>query len=648
MKYLTQKSHTIKRLAKTFLYKYTASFFFIISYFLYYLSLEKCFDGEELCGNNMKWIYTKVFELILSCELISFLIATIIFNFVSKFHLIHLFSTFALFYHYSHNFYFYDHGMYNFGFFLILIFLNLIVILFIKFIIWIFKIKNKLIISKIILSIFLFLIYNFNIPNFNCDDWEKGLNNTSIDNNDKKYGCKIKYPTYCQYKALSKYQDITKILGIDCSLKNSNSRKKFLKFSNSPYITRRTKRFGFPFTNKEFFGYDDELDYKVLKQYVVDNVFDIDNNFNNFSAPEIIVDFSKDSTGEMIIDLKYNDSLSQERKKLENINNPYSNNILLLFFDSVSRVASLTQLNKTLKFVENFMSYEGGYNNKYPDEKFHSFQFFKYHSFEGRTAGNYPRLYYGNRREANNILRLTKYFKENGYITNYCSHLCQKDNSKTLHNATSLELYDHQMLLCDPNAPRYSKAIRKCLYGKDDVGFLFDYSDQFWRKYKNNRKFSTLIIDSAHEETGEVLKYLDDLVFNYLNSLYNDNLFKDSSIFLLSDHGLGIQSLFYIFEFYKIENELPMLYVIINDRKNISYHEQYSYLQENQQIFITAYDIFNTINHLLYGDKYKYIANLTDEIPTPKSSLGISLFERIDGKSRKSKNYEFMNHKICI
>ena len=74
--------------------------------------------------------------------------------------------------------------------------------------------------------------------------------------------------------------------------------------------------------------------------------------------------------------------------------------------------------------------------------------------------------------EDNNILRLTKYFKENGYITNYCSHLRQKDNSRKLHNATSLELYDHQMLLCDPNAPRYSKAIRKCLYGKGDVGFL--------------------------------------------------------------------------------------------------------------------------------------------------------------------------------
>ena len=70
-----------------------------------------------------------------------------------------------------------------------------------------------------------------------------------------------------------------------------------------------------------------------------------------------------------------------------------------------------------------------------------------------------------------------------------------------------------------------------------------------------------------------------------------------------------------------------MLYIIINDRKNISYYEQYFHIQNNQQTFITAYDIYNTINHLLYGDNYKYIANLTDEIPTPKSSLGKSLLE---------------------
>ena len=435
------------------------------------MSLEKCLDGEEICGNNMRWIYKKLVELIVSCELLSFLFATIVFNYSSKLHLIHLIVIFSL--------------------------------------------------------------------------------------------------------------------------------------------SKETKRFGFPLTNKGLIGCVDDLDDKFLKKYVLDNLFDIDNNFNNFSEPEIIVDFSNDSFGELFIDLKYNNSLSKERKKLESRNNPYSDNIMIIFLDSVSRVTSLKKLNKTLTFFEQFISYKGGFNEKYPEEKFHSFQFFK-------------------------------------YITNYCSHLCQKDNSRTLHNATLSELYDHQMLICDPNAPRYHRPIRKCLYGKDDVGFLFDYSEQFWRKYKDNRKLSLLVIDSAHEETNEVIKYLDNVIFNYLYSLYNDNLFKDSSIFLLSDHGLGIQSIYFIFEFYKLEAELPMLYIIINDRKNIGYKEQYGYIQENQQAFITAYDIYNTINHLLYGDQYKYIINLTDEVPTPKTHLGNSLLEKIDTKSRKSKNYEFMNHNICI
>jgi hypothetical protein len=49
-----------------------------------------------------------------------------------------------------------------------------------------------------------------------------------------------------------------------------------------------------------------------------------------FGEPEIIVDFSKDPLGELILDVKYNDTLSKERKKLENKNIPYSNNIIMI------------------------------------------------------------------------------------------------------------------------------------------------------------------------------------------------------------------------------------------------------------------------------------------------------------------------------
>ena len=632
---------------KVFIYKYSIYILYIVAYLLYYLSLESCLDGEELCGNNMKWIYKKVIQLVISCELISFLVAIIIFNYSSKIHLIHIISVFSLFVNYRHDFNFFNHGMYNIIVFLLLFFLNLIVIIFFKLLIYFIKLKKKLTFIRCFLIAILFIIYKCQIPDIVCDDWEKGLNNTSIDDNKEIFGCKIERPKYCEYKFFSPYQDFTKMLGINCSFKQSNYRKIILEKSRSPYISKNTKKFGFPSTNEGLVATIDGLDNKILKEYISDNLFDIDNNWKNFSDPEIIVDFSKDSLGELIIDLKYNKTLSIERKKLENMNKPYSDNILILFLDSVSRASSLRQLNKTLKFFEKFISYEGGFNENYPKEKFHSFQFFKYQSFEGRTAGNFPRLYYGNKREAKNITRINKYFKENGYITNYCGHLCQKDNARTLHNTTTLELYDHQMLLCDPNSPRYSKIIRKCFYGKDDVGFLLDYSEQFWRKYKNNRKFSTVIINSAHEGTMEVLKYLDDIIYNYLNSLFKDNMFQNSSIFLLSDHGVGLQSFYYAFKFFALEAELPMLYIIINDRNNISYQEQYFYLHENQQAFITAYDIYNTINHLLYGDKYTYIANLTDENPTPKSPLGISLFDKINHKSRKSKNYQFMNQKIC-
>lgn len=649
MKAMKTKENIIRitiKIKKLF-YKCSTLILFIISYYIYHLSLEPCFEGEEICGNNMKWIYKKVFQIILASELISFLFIKILLKRISNFHFIHIVIIISLFYYQSHDYFFANHGMYNLIVFAIILIINILIIIAFKTIIFVYKLKNK-INYKFFIITFLSLVYHFKLPNVDCSGWDRGLNNTYIENDVERYGCSIKIPKYCQYKVLSQFLDFTKIFHLNCSLNKVNSRKNIFKYSHSPYITKQTKKFGFPLTNKGLIGSSDGLDESLLKEYVLNNLFDLENNYNNFSEPEIMVDFSKNGLGELNINLHYNDSLSKERKKLESKNNPYSNNIMIIYIDSVSRACSMRQLNKTLSFYEKFISYEGGFNEKYPDEKFHSFQYFKYHSFEGRTAGNYPPLYYGNKREAQNITRINKYFKENGYITNYCCDLCKKDNSRTLHNLTQLELYDHQMLLCDPNVIRYHKPIQKCLYGQVDVGYLFNYSEQFWRKYKDNRKLSNIIINVGHEGTMEALKHYDDVIFNYLESLYNDNLFKDTSIILLSDHGVGIQSVYYVSEFFQLEKVLPMLYLIINDRKNISYEEQYFYLHQNQQTFITAYDIYNTLNHLLYGDNYKYISNLTDENPTPKSSLGNSLFERIDQKSRKPKNYEPMYQKVCI
>ena len=364
--------------------------------------------------------------------------------------------------------------------------------------------------------------------------------------------------------------------------------------------------------------------------------------------PEIIVDFFKNPYGEMIINLNYNNTLSEERKKKEIFSNPYSKNIMILYIDSVSRANSLRNLKNTLNFFEKFISFKGGFHHLFPSETFHSFQFFKYHSFLLHTRANFPRLFYGNQREAKSFVLITKYFKENGYVTSYSGDICQRDNTRTLHNLTLEESYDHQMLLCDPNKPHFNLNIIKCLYGKTNSEFLYEYSNQFWHKYKNNRKFLVIVTNDGHEGSLESLKYVDDVIFNFLNNLFNENLLKDSSIFLLSDHGVGMPSFYYFFNFYKFEEHLPMLYLIINDRKNFSYSQQYKNLYENQQSFITAFDIYNTLGHLLFGDDYIFIKNKTEYHDTPKSEKGQSLFNKIEQKFRNPLMFDNMTNLICI
>ena len=172
---------------------------------------------------------------------------------------------------------------------------------------------------------------------------------------------------------------------------------------------------------------------------------------------------------------------------------------------------------------------------------------------------------------------------------------------------------------------------------------MFEYVEQFWRKYKNNRKFSLFVTNFAHEGSLEILKYMDNSMYRYLNNLFKDNLLKDTSIFLVSDHGAGVPSMYYLMDFYQYERSLPMFFLIVNDKKNQNYESQYKYLNKNQQTFITGFDIYNTIVHLIYGDKFGTI--ITNGI---KSKKGESLFNKINSKNRSPKNYDLMNKKICI
>ena len=225
--------------------------------------------------------------------------------------------------------------------------------------------------------------------------------------------------------------------------------------------------------------------------------------------------------------------------------------------------------------------------------------------------------------------------------------MCLKEPSNLEINLTDYDIADHEYLMCDPNADSIFLTSKRCLYGKITSHHAFEYGIQFWKKYKENRKYLNINIEDGHEGTLEVLKYTDKIIYHFLKKLYDENLMMKTSIFLLSDHGTQCPSVYHLTRFFRIERFLPMFYLICNDRKNISYNEQYFNLYNNQQILITGYDIYNTISNLIFGDKYDSIENKTEEKETPKSGLGISLFKKIDSKMRKPKDYKNMTTKIC-
>ena len=80
---------------------------------------------------------------------------------------------------------------------------------------------------------------------------------------------------------------------------------------------------------------------KKISTILSENLLDMENKeilkeIKKENLPEIIVDFSDYQKEKMIINLRYNKSLSLERKKIESMYSPYSNNIIVLYFDSLS------------------------------------------------------------------------------------------------------------------------------------------------------------------------------------------------------------------------------------------------------------------------------------------------------------------------
>lgn len=365
------------------------------------------------------------------------------------------------------------------------------------------------------------------------------------------------------------------------------------------------------------------------------------------------MDFSDGPYGKLFIEINYSKKLSEKRLLMGK--NKDSNNILFIFMDNISRAHFYRQFKKTLKFLQNFMTFKGFSAKDYPNQKYHGFEFIKYHKFLGATIQNSIPMFSGVYFDKNNkMVSIVKEMKEAGYITANVQDICHKELMAIgkYENYSYIE-FDHEYASpnCDPNVYKYGFGIftgengilRKCLYGKEMIEYSFEYGIKFWEAYKNNKKFLRIVNTYGHEYSGEKAKYSDQALYSFLKKLYNLNLLMNTTVFIAGDHGFQLMGIYKLLNpnDVEIERSLPIFILINSDNNNSSYKEEYSEILKNQQTLITPFDIYYTIREIVFGDKYK--ENLQPE----QKNDGESLFKFINPKERNCTKYKHFSNCQC-
>ena len=485
------------------------------------------------------------------------------------------------------------------------------------------------------------------------------MNNTYINNDPSLYLCKINIPkNKCLISIIGPLFDFSKILNIKCGKRSF--KEKIILINNSNLKNKTdVKRIGYPITigKKEEINGKPTLYSETLYEFVLNNLVDMDdkeqlNSLDENQKPEVTVDFSNSSYGKLEININHKDKLSKERKLLEKED---SSNVLFLFMDNLSRVHFYRQYKKTKEFLKKFLTFEGYSNEIDKEQKYHGFEFLKYQKFDGATLQNalpmFSGVYYNYK---NTMINIVKDFKKNGYITCNVQDTCHKElmSILPLRKYTYIE-FDHEYAAanCEPNVykPGYglfngdNSVFRKCLYGNESFDYALDYGKKFWTIYKSNKRFLRIVCTYSHEYSYEKAKYTDNSLYDFLKELFETNLLKNTKIFIAADHGFFLMGIYKVMNSkdFPIETNLPLFILIVPDKKNITYEQQYSEILKNQQNLITPFDIYYTLRYIIYDKNYKkppLNGNRND---------GEDLFKYINPKERICKKYDQMGKLTC-
>jgi hypothetical protein len=450
-----------------------------------------------------------------------------------------------------------------------------------------------------------------------CDNWDKGIDNLSINNN---VSCKIAIPqdSICYLEFLEGVFDFT---GRDCSKLEVDLSIIKSFYPDNPII-------GFPrvekWTPQE--RQDENFNEAVLKGMVGLNSFD-DEQAKDL---EVFIDQRDVRNVKIVTQIKRNETLVQERSKL-NKNSSVTSNVLVLFFDALSRARIHSKLKKTIDWISQKQDMK-----RYEFFKYHSVTPFTFYDEMAVQLGLIPD--FGKPPPEPYPTFITEYFK-NGYITGRSTGYCISSNFNAF--STTLDIYrafpyDHEgtPLACDPHyTPKVNpnglfdgpySISKRCMYKKHMFEHQFEYATQFWTSYSHEKKFFMLEFLDSHEPTQEVIKYMDDPLVKFLSGLD----LQDTTVIFWSDHGRHYEFPPYNlneYNFYQ-ERALPALFLMMPLDVAVPFNKN---LEDNTQRLIYGVQIYDLFCGIANGNSspaidksmLKSVINLTCENVMPQYQL---------------------------
>ena len=624
---LFNRKNMIKYFKKHFLNK-TDIILYIInitSIIFYYLGLTPCDRDPSECTikRGLVFYFTIGTFTAISSLLYSIYISFTLYKRKHFFHYLYtipIFLFFILSYTGSDTL---DHGFYNSFAFIGINIILVPILLFIMIIVnLIIKKKYILLLIVFVILVSLIIIYN-NLPGFSCDYWPRGLNNTIIDNDRNKYPCEILQPgkNKCYLKKFDGVFDASKFFRPSCSADNilKKEKKIFLKsLSNKYYGVSKLNHFGYPITTKsDKYSMYSVKDLREFQELINHNIIKMDlyneENYPNEPYPEVEVFFDENNYGNIKINVTRNETLSLERKKIAEDKNSLFNNVLIVYIDAISRNHFRRKLHKLAEYIEPFMEY----NLNETQKKYTTFQFMKYNTLKGLTLPNIKSMFYGVSLNESDGVNLVKFYKEQGFVTGHTGTTCGKEifSVNGLLRSQHLDYdswdYENIAMFCDENFFDWNYAINKgvasilkrCLYGKYGFEYMIEYTKQFWKLYPDNKKFFRIHFNEGHEGSMELVTYLADPLFDFVKYFFDNNLLNDTFMFIVSDHGNHMLGPWAVIrpQDYLIETTLATLFFVVPNNAKLYKDGLYDIIWENQQTFITPYDIHDTIIHIAYG-----------------------------------------------